>query len=110
MNILNNAIDALDVSELSHISPMIHISTEQINNKILIKIKDNGIGISESLKSKVFDPFFTTKPIGSGTGLGLSVCYQIVTTNHSGSILFDSIPDMGTELCIEIPVKQKAKT
>ena len=56
--------------------------TQQHDNQIIIKIKDNGTGMSESLRAKAFQPFFTTKPTGQGTGLGLSLAYDIVTKGH----------------------------
>ena len=58
------------------------MTTQQHDNQIIIKIKDNGTGMSESLRAKAFQPFFTTKPTGQGTGLGLSLAYDIVTKGH----------------------------
>ena len=60
------------------------MTTQQHDNQIIIKIKDNGTGMSESLRAKAFQPFFTTKPTGQGTGLGLSLAYDIVTKGHGG--------------------------
>lgn len=103
LNIINNSIDAL-TNNLTK-KPTIIISTEvQYNQSIVIKITDNGPGIPQELRDKVFDPFFTTKPIGQGTGLGLTICYQIVTEVNGGKINIVT-PEMGgTEIIIEIPL------
>jgi PAS domain S-box-containing protein len=115
MNILTNAIDALEernaklsCEEIQESPGMILISTEMLNeNQIVIKIRDNGLGIPEAIKQLIFDPFFTTKPIGKGTGMGMSISYQIITKNHSGKFYCVSSPDQGTEFVIEIPLKQQ---
>ncbi|MBM0740962.1 PAS domain S-box protein [Phormidium sp. CLA17] len=87
--------------------PFITIRTEQIgSNRIHICIADNGMGIPESVRKRLFDPFFTTKPVGKGTGMGLSISYQIVTERHHGSLHYNSTPGQGSEFVIEIPVKQ----
>jgi len=118
MNILNNAIDALEDQP----SPrFIKISTDTeirkpdsltqnrqpIEKFIVIRITDNGIGINEDILPKIFDPFFTTKPVGSGTGLGLSISYQIVVEKHKGEIYCHSHPEQGTEFIVKIPVTFK---
>ncbi|MBK9489085.1 MAG: HAMP domain-containing histidine kinase [Haliscomenobacter sp.] len=66
--------------------PTITVSTQKIDDQILIKVQDNGNGISEAIKDKIFQPFFTTKPTGQGTGLGLSLAYDIVTKGHGGTL------------------------
>ncbi|HEY9862966.1 MAG TPA: PAS domain S-box protein [Candidatus Obscuribacterales bacterium] len=113
MNLLSNAIDALQDSGRN--CPIIHqqnpdqitIETELIQqNKIRIKIADNGVGMSENVKSNLFNPFFTTKPVGKGTGLGLSISYQIIVEKHRGSIECHSELGQGTEFIIEIPSPQ----
>jgi predicted ATPase/signal transduction histidine kinase len=104
MNIINNAIDALESSD-TNCQPTIIIQTElRETNKILIRIADNGIGMSESVQNKIFNPFFTTKSVGSGTGLGLSTSYSIVVEKHGGKLSCISAPGEGTEFIIEIPV------
>lgn len=104
LNIINNAIDALKESVNE---PKIYISTEILDNdKLIIKIADNGCGMTEVVKKKIFDPFFTTKPIGSATGLGMSISYQIIQ-KHSGKLQCISSPLEGTEFVIEIPTKIK---
>jgi len=71
-----------------------------------ISIKDNGLGISESLKRKIFDPFFTTKEAGKGTGLGLSISYQIIVEKHGGQLQCISTPGQGAEFLLEVPIRQ----
>jgi len=106
INILNNAIDALDESTQS--APSIIIRTFlQEEHWINISITDNGVGISEEDRLRIFDPFFTTKSVGKGTGLGLSSAYQIVVKRHSGMINVNSTLGRGTELSIVIPLKTK---
>ena len=114
MNIISNAIDALENNQPKHDAEggeaaprMIHISTELNQaDKAVIRIRDNGSGIEEKLKSKLFDPFFTTKPVGKGTGLGLSISYQIVTQKHNGKLYCQSNLHRGAEFTIEIPIHQ----
>lgn len=120
MNILANAIDAVEDSLASGISsvvnpeaikiatnPQIIISTQLLKSShVKISIADNGPGISEEVKKKLFDPFFTTKPIGKGTGIGLSISYQIIVQKHGGSLECFSQPGQGTEFVITIPLSQ----
>ncbi|BAZ00418.1 serine/threonine protein kinase with two-component sensor domain [Tolypothrix tenuis PCC 7101] len=104
MNIINNAIDALETSE-KNVQLTIKIQTELTEAKtIIIRIADNGIGMSQSVQNQIFNPFFTTKPVGSGTGLGLSTSYSIVVEKHRGKLSCISAPGEGTEFTIEIPV------
>ncbi|MCM0588882.1 MAG: response regulator [Gloeotrichia echinulata IR180] len=125
MHILNNAIDALDQSVVSsecslveeqgemtydklQMKPaQIHIRTEVTkSNMVKIAIADNGHGIDESLRSRLFDPFFTTKSVGKGSGLGLSISYQIVVQKHRGQITCSSSPGQGAEFVLDIPITQ----
>jgi signal transduction histidine kinase len=120
MNLLSNAIDALKQepgsrSHKSGVIPTITIHTDVRERKksptlnspsIIVRIADNGSGMSAEVQQKIFDPFFTTKPIGSGTGLGLSICYQIVVEKHKGHISCASTLGQGTEFIVEIPVRQ----
>jgi PAS domain S-box-containing protein len=114
MNLLSNAIDALEegasivksASDTSSIST-IKIRTEVIpGERVRIAIADNGVGISESVQQRLFDPFFTTKPVGKGTGLGLAISYEIVVKKHQGELLCHSELGVGTEFAIEIPLCQ----
>jgi len=117
MNVINNAIDALDMwnaqrsqQEIQNNPSQIIINTKIIdNNRIVVKIADNGPGMTQEVKQKLFDPFFTTKPVGQGTGLGLSISYQIIVQKHSGVLQCDSELGKGTEFWIEIPLHQNQK-
>jgi len=131
MNLIGNAIDALEsgtgggekilpnsginhqthqtktASRFANISsPTIKISTEaKNNNRVMIRIKDNGLGMTEEVQQKLFSPFFTTKPVGKGTGLGLSISYQIVVEKHGGELECFSVLGQGTEFSIKIPIQ-----
>ncbi|MBW4513072.1 MAG: HAMP domain-containing protein [Scytonematopsis contorta HA4267-MV1] len=105
MNVLVNAIDALDELAISQPDKklLIRISTQFSNDKyVVISIKDNGLGIPLNIQQKIFDPFFTTKPVGKGTGMGLSISYQIITEKHGGTLECVSSPE-GTSFIIRIP-------
>ncbi|MEH2296640.1 hybrid sensor histidine kinase/response regulator [Nostoc sp.] len=107
MHLLNNAIDAIEERVGNQSStPQIRIHTEVTDlNMVKIAIADNGTGIKESLRSRLFDPFFTTKPVGKGSGLGLSISYQIIVQKHRGNITCTSSVGQGAEFAIEIPIK-----
>ncbi|MEM6451955.1 MAG: PAS domain S-box protein [Cyanobacteria bacterium P01_D01_bin.105] len=102
MNIVANAIDALSES----LQPQISITTQAQASSALITIADNGTGMPESVQERIFNPFYTTKPVGKGTGMGLSISYQIVTQKHGGELSVNSTPGQGTTFTIEIPLKQ----
>lgn len=110
MNIISNAIDALEsysCNQSSEWGAQIQIQTQVFEaDWILIKVTDNGPGLPDEVKEKLFDPFFTTKPVGKGTGLGLSVSYQIIVERHGGKLWCDSIVDQGTTFHIHIPIAQ----
>jgi two-component system, NtrC family, sensor kinase len=72
---------------------------------VVIRIADNGLGMTETVQKRIFDPFFTTKPVGQGTGMGLSISYQIITERHQGSLQCISSLGKGTEFEIKIPLK-----
>ncbi|MEH1997766.1 MAG: response regulator [Nostoc sp.] len=108
MNILANAIDALDEAimqgKMSNLIPQIKIATEIDSEQlVVIRIADNGVGIPERLKKRLFEPLFTTKSVGKGTGLGLSIAYEIVVEKHKGVLEVNSQPGVGTEFIIKIP-------
>ena len=114
MNILSNAIDALEEDDaqrsLKDKADNVHritvSTTIEQSEWLKISISDNGIGMSESVKSKIFDPFFTTKAIGKGTGMGMPISYKIVTEKHGGKLDCFSTPGEGTEFVIQIPIQQ----
>jgi len=107
-NLLNNAIDALSTRAKQgqwHELPTIWISTEQSSSTtVQIRIRDNGIGIAQSVQQRLFDPFFTTKPVGEGVGLNLTSSYQIIVDNHHGQLSVTSTEGSGSEFCIELPI------
>ena len=112
MNILANALDTLEESieleKKTDSNPQIQISTEITGlDKVTIRIADNGMGIASDIKGKLFDPFFTTKSVGKGTGMGLSISYQIITQRHGGSIECISQPGEGSTWIISIPLRQE---
>ncbi|TAD94649.1 MAG: GAF domain-containing protein, partial [Oscillatoriales cyanobacterium] len=109
MNLIANAIDAVETQSSRR---RITISTKMdslesnspISQGIVIRITDNGHGMNEEVRSKIFDPFFTTKPVGSGIGLGLSICHNIIVEKHRGQISCISAPGEGTEFIVQIPI------
>jgi signal transduction histidine kinase len=141
MNLISNAIDALESSGVgsngvtspspldqtnsdseltayqiwcyqnSSPTPTITICTEaKENNRALIHIIDNGVGMTQEVQQKLFNPFFTTKPVGKGTGLGLSISYQILVEKHGGKLQCFSVPGQGTEFIIDIPIQHNCET
>jgi two-component system NtrC family sensor kinase len=104
MNIIANAIDALQYPPEN--PGTIRIRTEIEGNFAVIRISDNGTGITEKIKQRIFDPFYTTKPIGSGTGMGLAISHSIIVEKHKGKINCFSVVGKGTEFAIEIPIKR----
>jgi PAS domain S-box-containing protein len=113
MNILSNALDALEERDLLRSADAIQEQPSHIRirtemspaGKVIIQIADNGPGMTESVCNRLFNPFFTTKPVGKGTGMGLSISYQIVTERHGGSLRCTSSVGEGAEFAIEIPLK-----
>ncbi|MBD0294856.1 MAG: GHKL domain-containing protein [Flavisolibacter sp.] len=83
--------------------PMIQVSTAKSNNSIEVKVKDNGNGIAEKIKDKIFQPFFTTKPTGEGTGLGLSLSYDIITKGQGGELRVNTKEGEFTEFVMSLP-------
>ncbi|MEH2461640.1 sensor histidine kinase [Nostoc sp.] len=113
MNLLANAIDALEESnsglsfdEIKANPNQITIHTTLIEdtNHALIRIKDNGVGISADIQQKMFDHLFTTKPVGKGTGLGLSIAYKIIVQKHGETLKVNSVVGEGSEFIIMIPI------
>lgn len=106
LNLLNNAFHAVSEKEKQHLpnyEPIVSVSTKRKDEGIEIRVGDNGTGMPESVKAKVFQPFFTTKPTGEGTGLGLSLSYDIVTKGHNGTLMLESQAGEGTEFILTLP-------
>ena len=103
LNLLKNAAQAMSGSDMDARKPTITIRFSGDASSVLVEIEDNGPGMEESVRKRVFEPFFTTKPPGSGTGLGLSVSYMIITNNHNGSMEVKSTPGAGTSFIIRLP-------
>ncbi len=109
MNLISNAIDALEEAAEEHPDTLlkIYIRTELAeNDRIKVRISDTGSGISPEVKERMFQQFFTTKKIGKGTGLGLFIVYKILVENHGGTLHCESELGKGTEFIIELPVQQ----
>ena len=85
--------------------PMVIATTQQLPDKVLIQIRDNGLGIKPSILDKIFEPFFTTRPTEQSTGLGLSLSYDIIKS-HGGELTVESMEGEYTEFTIELPLRQ----
>ena len=125
MNILSNAIEAIDEcrkersasgggvltpEDIKNEPGIIWICTEVLadSNQVVIRIADNGSGMTQEVGRRLFDPFFTTKPVGQGTGLGMSISYKIVVEKHGGQLQCISAPGLGTAFLIYIPIQLNA--
>ena len=111
LNLINNAFYACTEQSRKPVSekekgyiPLVIVNTKKLDRKIEISVKDNGSGIPEKVKQKIFQPFFTTKPTGEGTGLGLSLSYDIITKGHGGEIKLKTKEGEGTEFTIHLPI------
>ena len=106
LNLLTNAFYVVDEKKKTRIEnydPTVSISTQKIGNNVEIRVSDNGNGISKKVMDKIFQPFFTTKPTGQGTGLGLSLSYDIVTKGHGGELKVETKEGIGTTFIIQLP-------
>ncbi|WP_159789221.1 GAF domain-containing sensor histidine kinase [Sodalinema gerasimenkoae] len=104
-NLIENALDALDEQEQAG---ELRVRTEVLSEDwVRVSIADNGPGIAPEIRDRIFDPFFTTKAVGSGTGLGLSTCYQAIVQGHQGKLYLNEAFNSGTEICIELPVHRR---
>jgi signal transduction histidine kinase len=106
LNLINNAFYAVNEKATTSgpdYKPIVELSTAQSDGHIEIRVKDNGNGIPENIKDKIFQPFFTTKPTGEGTGLGLSLSYDIVVKEHGGKIDVESKQGEGSEFTVMLP-------
>jgi two-component system NtrC family sensor kinase len=107
LNLFNNAFYAVNQKQKTagaDYKPEVTVSTSIEKNNLIIKVKDNGNGIPDAIKDKIMQPFFTTKPTGEGTGLGLSLSYDIVVKGHNGSITVDTKENEFTEFTVTIPI------
>jgi signal transduction histidine kinase len=107
LNLINNAFYAVDEKKKQigdGYEPTVSVSTKKTNGKVKIKVSDNGNGIPQKVLDKIFQPFFTTKPTGQGTGLGLSLSYDIIKA-HSGEITVETMEGEGSEFKIDLPVQ-----
>jgi signal transduction histidine kinase len=107
LNLFNNAFYAVNQKAKTagpDYKPEVTVSTSSANGQVVIQVKDNGNGIPEAIKDKIMQPFFTTKPTGEGTGLGLSLSYDIVVKGHGGSMQVESKEGEGSEFMIKLPV------
>ncbi|WP_428665993.1 tetratricopeptide repeat-containing sensor histidine kinase [Runella sp.] len=117
LNLFNNAFYAVAsktthsgsknddfMSILAAYQPNVTVSTKALDEQVEIRVKDNGPGIPKGVKEKIFQPFFTTKPTGEGTGLGLSLSYDIITKGHRGTIDVETEEGEGTTFIIRLPI------
>jgi len=108
LNLINNAFQACTERSRSAVEkdykPTVTVSSKKKGDKVEISVKDNGMGIPNNIKGKIFEPFFTTKPTGEGTGLGLSMSYDIITKGHGGELLVESKVGKGSEFIIKLPL------
>ena len=107
LNLFNNAFYAVNQKSktaAADYKPEITVTTSVENKQVVIKVKDNGNGIPDAIKEKIMQPFFTTKPTGEGTGLGLSLTYDMVVKGHGGRIKVDSVESEGSEFVIQLPL------
>ena len=106
LNIASNACYAIYQRQLSEgpsYKPLLKVRTRQQADQVAVFIRDNGPGMSPDVKNKVFDQFFTTKPSGEGTGLGLSLSYNIVVEQHKGSMTVESEEGVYTDFVVTVP-------
>jgi two-component system NtrC family sensor kinase len=109
LNLYNNAFYSVSEKKQKQgnaYQPTVWVSTKKIGNKLEIRVKDNGIGIPQKIVDKIYAPFFTTKPSGQGTGLGLSLSYDIITKGHGGTIKVETKEGEFAEFIIQLPVKE----
>lgn len=105
MNLINNAIYAIfnNPEKPNDADGIITLTTKDFEDKIVVIIQDNGSGMDEKTLNKLFEPFFTTKPVGEGTGLGMSITYNIINDLHKGKLEIESKLNVGTKISIFLP-------
>jgi two-component system NtrC family sensor kinase len=107
LNLFNNAFFAVNQKQKTagaDYKPEVSVTTCVENGQVIVTVKDNGVGIPDAIKDKIMQPFFTTKPTGEGTGLGLSLTYDMVVKGHGGSIQVNSVDGEGSEFIIQLPI------
>jgi two-component system NtrC family sensor kinase len=107
LNLFNNAFYAVNQKQKTaepDYKPEVAVNTSIEKNNLVISVKDNGNGIPDAIKEKIMQPFFTTKPTGEGTGLGLSLSYDIVVKGHGGTITVNSTEGEGSQFTIQLPI------
>ena len=118
LNLISNAFYAVQVETRHALSlqqptqpfpkpdyePMVSVSTKKMGDHVQISVKDNGPGIPAHIIDKIFQPFFTTKPAGEGTGLGLSMSYDIITKGHGGELLVETVEGEGSVFIVHLPI------
>jgi two-component system NtrC family sensor kinase len=105
LNLFNNAFYAVNENKKTAdetYRATVSVQTKKLNDKVEIKVSDNGNGVPQNIIDKIFQPFFTTKPTGEGTGLGLSLSYDIITKEHNGTIKVESKEGEGTTFIIQV--------
>lgn len=108
LNIMNNAcytVEERSQRDSAGYNPTVSIDVHREGDRLIIRIEDNGMGMTEEVRQKLFDSFFTTKPIGKGTGLGMPITQDIVQNRHHGTLSFSSEEGQGTTFTIDIPIK-----
>jgi signal transduction histidine kinase len=108
LNLINNAFYAVTERRKKNeagYEPAVSVSTKRSGDIIEIRVSDNGTGIPQKAIDKIFQPFFTTKPTGSGTGLGLSLSYDIITKGHGGELKMETTEGEGSDFIIQLPFK-----
>jgi signal transduction histidine kinase len=108
LNLLNNAFYAVNERAKqgdTDYYPKVTVKTKTTDNHLEIQVSDNGTGMSKEVQAKIFQPFFTTKPTGEGTGLGLSLAYDIVTKGHGGTMEVESVEGEGTRFIVRLPIQ-----
>jgi len=107
VNLFNNAFYAVNQKSKTagtDYKPEVSLTTLTENGQVIIKVKDNGVGIPDAIKEKIMQPFFTTKPTGEGTGLGLSLSYDILVKGHNGTLDINSKEGEGSEFIVKLPL------
>ena len=110
LNLVGNAFDAVHAHASSvngRYEPTVTVSTDQGADQVEVRVTDNGPGIPSAIREKIFESFFTTKPMGTGTGLGLSLIYDIITQGHGGTLTVESEEGQGATFIVTLPIKKE---